>query len=584
MPDFTIPIALLRKPIEYVFDAASGAVKTKLKKLKADGKAESLHSKLWQIQRIKTIWNPDRPLALSTIFFPVQISYEIEGTHITRRVESLNDLHHRNCLVQGTAGQGKSILLKYLVGKEIRSGERVPLLYELRNYYGGDLSEVLAGKFCEFLGIPCDKEIWEAFCEKLAVSVLLDGLDEVDPQHSPELLQGIERLSQRFLGLRIVLSTRPESGGEFLSQFSAVRIEPLSREALPEFLKRITKDEAFTKKLTSALRSSPVGVQHIVKTPLAATLLAIIYRAAGRIPAEFTEFFEELFHVLVARHDASKLGWRRLRSSGLSDRQLQYAFEAYCFQVRRRKTFSCTLEEAENFAAEGLQHAEIQASADNVLKDVRKVTCLIVQEGRRMEFVHTSVANYFAAKYVKLLAHDAAYKFYTHLLGKNWQQWLAELEFLKDIDQVRFTEAFLLPDIDSALGRLDAKDGIKLTADTILSNGVLIRRQDPAGEFKFYAEHNYSSPSYSERSFSSLLFKKLFEENYESVPQWARCEAVKAMKDDDRITWLHVAKSRGIVQNIISELELRRWTLETQRNELAGLVARSKGSEFILTI
>lgn len=586
MPDFTVPISLLKKPIEKVAEAASGALKTKIQALKADGKVEALHSKLWQIQRVKTIWNPDRPLALSTIYFPVSINYEIEGEQINRQVDGLTQLHHRHCLLEGTAGQGKSILLKYLVGKEIRSGERVPVLFELRNYAGGSLQDALARRFCEFLGISEDSAIFSKFCERGAVSLLLDGLDEVDPVHVQALLTGVESISQKYPSTWIVLTTRPGSGGEALSLFSSVRINQLAREQLPEFLKKITKDNVFSKKLVTALRSSPIGVQYIITTPLAATLLAIIYRAAGRIPAEFTEFFEELFHVLVARHDASKLGWRRHRLSGLSDRQLQFAFEAYCFQVRRRRAVSCSVEESIGFAREGLKQAEIQGNPETCLHDLKKITCLIIEEGRRLEFVHASVANYFASKFIKSLSDSAAQRFYNHLLEKNWQQWLAELDFLRDIDNVRLVEHFLLPDVERTLAEIDTDAKLAALVDSVMGLATLSKRRDSTGAERFYADHGYVARTYSSRDFSQTIFKKIYIENIESVVPWSACPAVRTMPLDSVLSWGAIADSRGGVvrQKVLEEMAIKRWSLGQQRDELRSLVERSRDTSSIFTI
>ena len=586
MPDFTIAIGLLTKPMERVVDAAAGAVKQKLVTLMAKSKVEALHSKLWQIQRVKTIWNPDRPLALSTIYFPVYVYHEVDGTSVERQVDSLRDLQYTHCLLQGTAGQGKSILLKYLVGKEIRSGERVPVLFELRNYHGGQIEDSLSARFCDLLGVKFDAGIFPVFCRSSAVSVLLDGLDEVDPEYLPEVLTSIEGFSQKYPDVRVVLTSRPETGGESLTLFSSIKITPLRREQLFEFFKKVTKDEPFSKKLVSALRGSPVGVQGIVNTPLSATLLAIIYRAAGRIPAEFADFFEELFQVLVARHDASKLGWRRHRSSGLSDRQLQRAFEAFCFQVRRRRAVSCSVAEASEFAREGLGVAEINSSSDAFLQDIKKVTCLVVQEGRKIEFVHASVAHYFSSKFVASLSDSAAQKFYQHLLEKNWQQWLSELDFLRGIDAVRFVEHFLLPDVQRTLGGAGVDSGSAII-EGILSRATLTRKGESGSPGpEYFVDHAYFSATYSARDLSQRIFRKLYAEDAEGALMWASCGVVKGMKPNDSVAWKAVAESRGgRVYERIRE-EVAQWSvgLARRRVELEELVARSKASDSLLTL
>ena len=103
MPDFSAAIALLSKPIEYVISTASGAVSKKLKQTKIESKVAAIHGKLWHLQRVKTIWNPDRSVALSSIFSPVDVACEIDEERVVRRVSGLSDLIFNKCLLVGTA-------------------------------------------------------------------------------------------------------------------------------------------------------------------------------------------------------------------------------------------------------------------------------------------------------------------------------------------------------------------------------------------------------------------------------------------------------------------------------------------------
>lgn len=374
MPDFTLPISMLTRVLNDLSGRVTEKVKAKIANIRAAGKVEALHRRLWQIQKVKTIWNPDRPLSLSTIFYPVFVQHEIDGHQVNRQVESIAHLHYRHCILLGTAGQGKSILMKYLVGKEIRSGERLPLLYELRSYSGGSLESCLSERFAHLLGINKDDEVFASFASNGKISLLLDGFDEVDVANVQSVLQGIELLSYKYPLSTIVLTSRLDSECTSLTQFNSVKLRPLEEINLSDFFRKVTKDNEFSTRLTTAILQSNVGMRALVTTPLAATLLAIVYRAGGKIPDEFSEFFEELFQVLLLRHDASKLGWRRQRASGLTDRQLQSAFEAFCFQVRRRRLLSVSRDDAVEIAQEGLNSLGIKADPS---------ACLTDQRGRR---------------------------------------------------------------------------------------------------------------------------------------------------------------------------------------------------------
>ena len=124
MPDITLALALLKRPIEAVAAIATGKTKEVIVRVRASGNLKNLYQKLNATQKVKTIWNVDRALALSSFYFPAKIRTR-DG--VIQPLSRLDDLPNNAVVLSGTVGQGKSILLRYLLGKEIRSGLRVPL-------------------------------------------------------------------------------------------------------------------------------------------------------------------------------------------------------------------------------------------------------------------------------------------------------------------------------------------------------------------------------------------------------------------------------------------------------------------------
>src|SRR5476649_744362 len=108
MPDFSVAISLLKKPLEDLFGIANGTLREKIATLKVKSKVKNLHKRLWESQRVKTIWHTDKPLSLSSFFYPVSVSNE--DTEGSTRLTSLDDLPNNHNIIFGTVGQGKSIL------------------------------------------------------------------------------------------------------------------------------------------------------------------------------------------------------------------------------------------------------------------------------------------------------------------------------------------------------------------------------------------------------------------------------------------------------------------------------------------
>lgn len=176
MPDFSVAIAFLKKPIDDLYAAAAGSLKGKLSRLRTVSRVKALHKKLYETQRVKTIWNPDRPQSLTSFFYPVSIKTQAGSA----RLNSLDDLPDNRNIIFGTVGQGKSILLRYLLGREIKSGHRVPVLVELRGVESSSLEDAIRGRFNLLLGIDSDAEVFASFALAGKLSIFLDGFDEID--------------------------------------------------------------------------------------------------------------------------------------------------------------------------------------------------------------------------------------------------------------------------------------------------------------------------------------------------------------------------------------------------------------------
>lgn len=373
MPDFSLAISLLKKPIDELYNTYEGEIKQKISIIRTATKVKVLHKKLYETQRVKTIWHTDRPLSLTSFFFPVQIVRNDPTPPKPIRLKNLDPFKFNHNIIFGTVGQGKSILMRYLLGGEIRSGTRIPMFVELRNIEENSLRGYLAAKFSALMGINNDDELFTVFATEGKLSILLDGFDEVDPGSVSRLMQEIEELSYSFPESKIILTSRPDSDCKHLTNFHSYRIQPLTLEDLLGFYKKITKDVTFSARIHSAIKSSPTKIRELITTPLLATLLAISYRSAQKIPLGFSEFYNDLFQILLIRHDASKLGWRRHRKSKLDDRQIQQIFEAFCFSTRRRQLASVDFEAAYNLTVSSIEEVGLDAEPQAFLDDIKKL-------------------------------------------------------------------------------------------------------------------------------------------------------------------------------------------------------------------
>lgn len=510
MANFTAAVALLKKPIDEVYQIASGTLKAKIANIRASEKVKEIHKRLYELQRVKTIWQTDRPIILSTFFYPAAVS-SAEGER-TQQIKSVDDFPENHVIVFGTVGQGKSMLIRYLLSRDITSGTRVPLLCELRNLAGFQLEDWLSDKFASFLGLSKDYQVFKFFADNGKISFLLDGFDEIDPEQIQRVNFEIDALSSKFPNCRIVLTSRPDSDCKYLPNFYSYKIKPLTKDDLFGFYKKISRDEDFSKRIVAAIDNSPLEIKNLIDTPLLATLLAISYRSAHRIPLDFAEFYDELFQILLTRHDASKLGWRRTRSSKLDDRLMQQTFEAFCFATRKSKLTALDKVRADELAGRSLQEMSCQATATQFLDDICKITCLLTYEDKRYSFVHGSVQEFFSARFLKTRTEAKAQIFYEQLLGGRWSDWQRELLFLRQIDAYKANKFFFLPEKRMFLSLFMGEFPSVQEAAVQYLKGIAVekRKSEKTAGFSYFVNkirswHVYSSVLLDQRIYSILF-------------------------------------------------------------------------------
>ncbi|MBK6595623.1 MAG: hypothetical protein IPG23_24590 [Burkholderiales bacterium] len=138
----------------------------------------------------------------------------------------------------------------------------------------------------------------------------------------------------------------------------------------------------------------------------------IVYNAERRVPATFAEFFENLFSIFLVRHDGTKPGFSRARKTKLGNNDFRRVFEAFCFVVHKQQLptaiSNSEAQEAINIAAETIG---VTVDCDEFIHDVKKVTCLLIQEGNKLHFVHRAIQDFFSAQFIRSCAENDVHAF-----------------------------------------------------------------------------------------------------------------------------------------------------------------------------
>jgi hypothetical protein len=115
--------------VEDIYNNTKAAAQKALKKWRTSREVGRLYTRIANVRHVKTLWQVDKAVDLSSFYCESHI-YLDKKRKCIRAVSEFETAE--NLLIEGIAGQGKSIFLRYLCAVELMRGESFPVFLELR--------------------------------------------------------------------------------------------------------------------------------------------------------------------------------------------------------------------------------------------------------------------------------------------------------------------------------------------------------------------------------------------------------------------------------------------------------------------
>lgn len=426
----------LEKLVGSLYEAAEGGLKAALKKLKTERRISQLFTQVAKVRRVKTLGQLDRAVDLMSFYCDSHVV--INGRK--RKITALNDFPQgENILIEGIAGQGKSIFLRYLCAVELYRGECLPVFIELRKLSKTNSLTSHVLQTLQTYGLDLNRAQFKELANTGRLVLLLDAFDEVSEDLKEEVIHDIEQLTLQHDRLRVLVTSRPESGVHACSTFTNVKLSNLDGDEFAHVINKITGDPELEAQLIDQVKRHKGKMKGLLQTPLLVTLLVIRYKSYPELPQQMSDFYDSLFQVLLQRHDGSKPGYKRQRKTPLNDMQCRWLFETFCFLSKSHKGKQLTQSVVYDLASNAIAERAYNAAPEDFLTDIVKVTCLLVKDGEEHRFIHKSIQEYFAACYIQRRPNVVAEGIYKKLFSQSlsWR-FSQELQFLSEIDRYRY--------------------------------------------------------------------------------------------------------------------------------------------------
>ena len=377
----------------------------------------------------------------------------------------------RCLLIQATGGMGKSMLMKHLmfdgVAKCVRSG-RIPVFIELKNYTQSNYD--VMDFFCDeiYRHMPeFDQVLFFRVLNEGRFVFLLDGLDEVNAVYRGQLLSRLFSFLSKFRKTQVVLSSRPYAVDIPLNMFKVLTLCPLELEQAVEILNRIEYypdmpelKRDFIENLKSHLFQD---YRTFARNPLLLSFMMIKFCEDGTISEVKSDFYDEVFDVLVARHDMKKGGYRRRPESGLTHTRLKAYFAAFCSMTFQKGELSFFRSQLIDYFSALLHRSgkpnEQEVNPEKLLEDYVSGICMLYKEGEKYYFVHRSFQEYFCACSLLKQRPEKLKDIREHFDDDGLIRYDMVLSFLYEKDPLKVEEWIFLPFLEQLLSQCENEKG-----------------------------------------------------------------------------------------------------------------------------
>jgi hypothetical protein len=352
----------------------------------------------------------DRDLRMDDVYVPLRTA------HAGGREEDVDAaaalLATRRAMVIGSPGSGKSMLLRHLALRLVRTHPSVlwrqlPVLLELHrlNDPGTGLEDQLVRQL-DRDGFPHAERFLLRALDAGQVVVLLDGLDEVGSGERRRVVQEIRDFLTRYDRCRVVVTCRTAVyRGELRDHADRTfEVQELSAHLIRRFLHNWPgmPGTGTIEQLMRALQEAP-RIMALARNPLLLTIIAYLYTevyesSARRLPHSRLEFYNDATNVLLRR-------WHGERNRYAAPEKRAVLQHLALFNQDRPAAGDdrLTVEYRVVLAEIGKvlptlnrQPDEAAAILDEIVE--RSGLLLAVDGGERYQFAHLTLQEYFAAR------------------------------------------------------------------------------------------------------------------------------------------------------------------------------------------
>ena len=392
----------------------------------------------------KTILYRRKPVHIYDFYVDIDL---VGHEHNTIHTSSLNELISvsKYTLITGTAGSGKSTLIRHLFLKTIKTQSHIPIFIELRNI--GVTEQPLIDSMYDHLvdfNFDLEKEHFLRFLETGRFVVFFEGFDEIPPNTSDKLGGELIKLRDKYNENIFIVTSRPDEKYISWGNFTELHVAPLPIQKTIELVQKLDYDQKTKERFIEEVQARLYRTHSsFLQNPLLTTLMLMTFGQYAYVPDKTHVFYSQAFETLFSRHDATKVGYRREMNTDLEIDDFRRVFSAFCVQTYLKNAISFSRQEALDYIALSRRICRMQFKAHDYLNDLVTSLSLLIPDGMKYTFTHRTFQEYFAALFILGATQSNRRRLIEKLELKLINDSVARL--LWEIDRQQFEDEYLAP-------------------------------------------------------------------------------------------------------------------------------------------
>jgi hypothetical protein len=356
--------------------------------------------------KVKTVLYRVEPKDLNKLYVPL----DIECGEIKLNSVTFNDVKKvSNCtVITGTAGSGKSTLMKHLFLSSFQHSDKLPIFVELRDIKEDDLNVV------EFIysamqnnNFNLDIECFNKMLSYGKFAFFLDGFDEIPIKIQKNVATQIVNTSSKHHGNIFVITSREDMEFSSWNTFHEFSVMPLTKEKAKALIKKLEYNDA-TKKIFSQKLEEELYDKHIsfLSNPLLLTIMLMTFDQFAEIPTKINLFYSQVFDTLYYKHDATKQGFKRDMYTKLAKDDFIKVLSCFCLLTFLQQQYTFSTGSILPHLRKSRDITGVDFKEDDYLEDLLKSLCILVKDGLNITFTHRSFQEYYAAEFISSLQSE----------------------------------------------------------------------------------------------------------------------------------------------------------------------------------